>query len=126
MIRIQAVIISAVLGGLLVSCKTLDRANASPAVVSELTEPAKQQIADTVNEVMPGANVRLANDILAKDNRLFIQRKATMVDGNPAQGRITEMPRKFELFISNGDCFLVDNKTGDSYYLDKVQCHQMD
>ncbi|WP_223669141.1 hypothetical protein [Kangiella shandongensis] len=108
------------------SCKTLDRSNASPAVVTELSEPAKQQIADTINEVMPGANVRLADDTLSKDNRLFIQRKTTMVDGNPAQGRITEMPRKFELFISNGDCFLVDDKVGDSYYLDKVQCRRMD
>ena len=109
----------------LFGCKTLDEHNAHPAKVINFNADAKAEIAGLINNIMPGANVKLADDILSKDYRLFIQRASMTVDGNPVDGRITEMPRKFELFESNGGCFLVDSKTNKSYLLKKVDCQQM-
>lgn len=110
----------------LMGCKTLDKANAEPAVLIDFDPQAEAEIATIINEVMPGANVKLADDILSKDNRLFIQRSPTMVDGNPIEGRITEMPRKFELYRSNDACFLVDDKTGESYLLKHASCRPVE
>ncbi|AOE50030.1 hypothetical protein [Kangiella sediminilitoris] len=109
----------------LTGCKTLKIEDASPAVVLALDSQGKSEIADVINQVMPGANVILAEDILTEDNRLFIERKQTYIDGNPVQGRITEMPRKFELYRYEGRCYLVDDKTGENYLLHFVRCKSM-
>ncbi|GAA4365352.1 hypothetical protein [Kangiella marina] len=108
----------------LMGCKTTEwnKDVAVPAVAVNFNSEAKAEVADIINQAMPGANVKLANDIFSKDHRLFIQREPTMVDGNPAQGRITEMPRKFELYHLEDTCFLVDDKTQDTYLLGVLQC----
>lgn len=111
----------------LMGCKTTEwnKDKAVPATVVNFNQEAKSEIAGIINDVMPGANVKLADDIFSKDNRLFIQRKPTMVDGNPAQGRITEMPRKFELYHLEDTCFLVDAKSEDIFLLKVVKCQPM-
>lgn len=107
----------------LMSCKTTEWSDeAVPAVVVNFNSEAKEEIAGIINQVMPGANVKLAQDIFSNDHRLFIQKQAMIVDGNPVQGRITEMPRKFELHHLEDTCFLVDDKTKDAYLLSLVQC----
>lgn len=111
----------------LMGCKTTEWSDeAVPAVVVNFNSEAKEEIAGIINQAMPGANVKLARDIFSNDHRLFIQRQTTTVDGNPAQGRITEMPRKFELHYLEDTCFLVDDKTKDTYLLNVVQCKPKD
>ena len=107
-----------------VGCKSTEwnKDQAVPAIAVDFNSEAKDEIAGIINDAMPGANVKLANDIFSDDHRLFIQREPTMVDGNPAQGRITEMPRKFELYHLEDSCFLFDAKTEDIYLLATVQC----
>ena len=108
----------------IVGCKSTEwnKDKAVAATVVNFNQEAKAEISGIINQVMPGANVKLANDIFSKDNRLFIQRKQTIVDGNPAQGRITEMPRKFELYHLEDTCFLVDSETRDIFLLNDVEC----
>ncbi|PXF62447.1 hypothetical protein [Kangiella spongicola] len=111
----------------LMGCKTTewDKEKALPATIVGFDKEAKDEIAGIINQIMPGANVALADDIFSTDNRLFIQRKPVMVDGNPAQGRITEMPRKFELYHLEDTCFLVDSKSSDIFILETVSCNPM-
>ena len=112
----------------LMGCKTTewDKGKALPATVVGFDEEAKDEIAGIINQIMPGANVVLADDIFSEDNRLFIQRKPTVVDGKPVQGRITEMPRKFELYHLEDTCFLVDSKSSDIFILETVSCKPME
>jgi len=108
----------------MVGCKSTewDGDKAVTATVVDLTSDAKEEIGGIINQVMPGANVKLADDIFSNDHRLFIQKKQTIVDGNPIQGRIIEMPRKFELYRLEDRCFLIDTKTNASFLLSKVNC----
>ncbi|RDX37505.1 hypothetical protein DZA50_02070 [Kangiella sp. HD9-110m-PIT-SAG07] len=121
--RLNGLLITLLAFGLM-GCKSTEwnKEQAVPAIAVGFNPEAKEEIAGIINQAMPGANVKLANDIFSKDHRLFIQREPTMVDGNPAQGRITEMPRKFELYHLEDTCFLFDSKTEDIYLLDTLQC----
>lgn len=108
----------------IIGCKSTqwNKEKATKATVINFDKEAKAEIAGIINQVMPGANVILADDIFSSDHRLFIQRKQTIVDGNLVQGRITEMPRKFELYHLEDTCFLVDAKTEDIFLLNDVEC----
>jgi len=121
--RLVSLLISVMALGL-AGCKSTEwnKEHAVPAVAFGFDSEAKAEIAGIIDDAMPGANVKLADDIFNNDHRLFIQREPTMVDGNPAQGRITEMPRKFELYHLEDSCFLYDAKTEDIYLLAEVQC----
>lgn len=107
------------------ACKTIEPAQAKPAVISNPSPETTAELTQLVSTIYGGRSVTLAPDVLTETNILSIQIAPHKKDGLPVMGAIQEMPRQFQLLKHEDDCYLYDSQNDTLYPLETVQCKQI-
>ena len=89
--------------------------DARPAVIVEPNVRSRAALLQAVTDLLGGARPLLADDALTRESTLIIER-------THLEGRDRGVPEHFRLFLSNGICVLVREKTGQSATLVETRC----
>ena len=108
------------------ACKTIDPAQAKPAVITNPSAETTAELTEVVSTIFNGRPVTLAQDVLTESNILSIQIAEHKKDGLPVMGRIEEMPRQFQLLKHEEGCYLFDSQNDTLYPLKTVQCQAIE
>jgi hypothetical protein len=85
-----------------------------PAVIDKPTSESRAELAQAVSNALDRAPVRLADDALARDSVLIIER--------PHTGRDLDKPEYFRLVKAGNQCTLVHERTGKRTTLASTTC----
>lgn len=108
------------------ACKTLDPAQAKPAIITNPSAETTAELSKVVSTIFHGRPVTLAQDVLTNTNILTIQIAEHKKDGLPVMGSIEEMPRQFQLLKHEDGCYLFDSQNDTLYPLQTVQCQAIE
>ena len=93
-----------------------------PARITDADEASRAALQETLNSVL-GTNVTLSNTALTDRSVLIIENWPTPTLENPVpQGRIMEMPFRFQLVINGTDCILIDTRDESRHLLENTTC----
>jgi hypothetical protein len=94
-----------------------------PAVITHPTAEGREELVRVVSRALDGAAVTIADDALAGESTLIIERAVRRdAQGRPLTGRDTERPEHFQLVRSGSSCVLVHERTGRRWTLKSVTC----
>lgn len=92
-----------------------------PAVIS-LTE-SHDEIQQLIIQLSGNQQVLLADSAFTKHSDLTVERKLhTTVNGQLLNGRVTEKPILFHLFIEDEQCFIENTGSGEQALLKVTEC----
>jgi hypothetical protein len=116
--------LTAVVGGsLAAACATAPPAKDVPAVISSPTPETRAELVRVVRGALHGAPVTLADDALAHESTLIIERaRARGPDGTPLLGRDPGRPERFRLVKCGSRCDLVHEGSGRRFALSSAIC----
>jgi hypothetical protein len=99
----------------LAACKTDSVINEIPALIDDPTPDSHAEIIRIVSGALHVDSVRIAEDALTGDSVLIIE---------PAHllGRDFRKPEHFALLMSDSDCVLVHQETGERFLLSETRC----
>lgn len=119
----RGVLTAVVAWSLAATCATDPAAQGVPAVITTPTAESRAELVRVVSEALHGAPITLADDALAKETTLIIERaRPRGPDGTPLQGRETGMPERFLLVKIGSRCELVHEGTRRRFPLSSVTC----
>ena len=114
-------------------CQTVDgtkneetqKADITPAVLTQKSAAAHQEIEATISKAMGGQKVSLATEVLMVESSVSVQQKQVMgPDSNPLVGRIMTKPDTFTLHTDGTTCTLTHQQSGKVYPLPNVVCER--
>ena len=109
----------------LVACKTVSTVEPVEALLTEMTESTQLQIVKAISTSMNGKSVKISVSSFTSDNRLTVMTNTeAMHNGNPINGRITDMPQHYQLMLRGNACYLVHEETSTEYSLENVNCKE--
>lgn len=109
----------------LVACKTMTQQEPVKALLTEMTESTQLQIVKAVSTSMDGKSVSIADSVFSTENRMSVATNMSVTfDGNPINGRVTELPQHYQLMMRGNACYLVHEETGTEYSLENVSCKE--
>lgn len=109
----------------LVACKTMTQQEPVKALLTEMTESTQLQIVKAVSTSMDGKSVSIADSVFSTENRMSVATNMSATfDGNPINGRVTELPQHYQLMMRGNACYLVHEETGTEYSLENVSCKE--
>ena len=110
----------------LIGCKTMTEQEPVKALLSEMTESTQLQIVKAVSTSMNGKSVKITEGSFSSDNRISVSTNMTATfEGNPINGRVSELPQHYQLMLLGNACYLVHEETGTEYALENVSCTAM-
>lgn len=123
-VRLGLVTLVALSTALLSACVSRADQTAAPALLVDLTEQNRQQLAAVVAKALHRDKVLLAPDALTQTNQLIITRapKRTLTQ-NPVMGRSEENAEYFELLKKGDSCFLLLRSSQQLYPLKGMRCN---
>ena len=95
------------------------------ATLSKHSPATTQVLNQAVSRALNGTRVSLASRALTKRSEVTVERMMQSSElGNGLNGRIMSAPvvHRFSLKKQSGACYLVHQKTGQSYLLEGVEC----
>lgn len=105
------------------ACRTTRAAAEEPARVVRPSPQSHAELVKAVSSALGGASVTLREDALTHESWLSIERLPRRdPQGRLAQGRIIEMPERFNLVRSGDKCVLIHERTGKRMDLAGVDC----
>jgi hypothetical protein len=94
-----------------------------PAVLTNPGAEVKLEISQAILAMTGFSSVTLADQDLTQSSELVIERKhQKTASGDLIQGRDLELPRRFQLVLQSGQCWLVHQTTKQRVLLKKAQC----
>jgi hypothetical protein len=106
----------------LAGCQTLTTTDDLPAWIINPDGESRAALQFAVNEAL-NTDVALAEDALTDSSLLTIERyQSDSLEGQAAQGRNMDMPIRFRLVISGGDCVLIDQRDESRRMLENTNC----
>ena len=110
----------------LVACKTMTQPEPVKALLSDMNESTKLQIVKAISTSMDGKSVRISESSFSKENRISVATNMTATfEGNPINGRVTELPQHYQLMMRGKACYVVHEETAIEYALENVACKAM-
>jgi hypothetical protein len=107
---------------LLGACRTMGATEDIPARIVDADEASHAALQEAVNRAT-GREVLLAGDALTDSSILTIEHRQPATMQNPLpQGRVMEMPVRFQLVRHGDDCVLVDTRDASRHLLDDTRC----
>ncbi len=104
-------------------CQTSSAQEDVPALIAHPTAQTRAELLRALTEALDGATVTIADDALTRENLLIIERKPHRdLRGRPLSGRDLGRPEPFRLVRSGSQCFLVRERTGERWLLQKTTC----
>jgi hypothetical protein len=95
----------------------------APALLVQPDAPARQELRAAVAQMLKLPSVLLADDALTRDNLLVIEKvRPRDARGLPLGGRDFDKPEQFRLFMVDGACVLVRQRTGARTALRAARC----
>lgn len=108
---------------LLTACKHTATGHDVPARLSAPTAESRAELRAAVASALNSEDVLLADDALTRSSVLIIDRNPRgRIGQQPINGRILSPPERFQLFLSNGRCILVHDKSGKRRVLKHSEC----
>jgi hypothetical protein len=96
---------------------------AKAAVLTNPGAEVKLEISQAIIALTGFSSVTLADQDLTQSSELVIERKhQRTAQGDLIQGRDLELPRRFQLVLQSGQCWLVHKATEQWTLLKKAQC----
>jgi len=93
------------------------------AVISNPTDEGRAELVRVVRRALHDASVTLADDALAHDSTLLVERTPRRdARGLLIDGRETGRPERFSLVKNGADCVLVHERTGLRRVLSSTTC----
>ena len=115
--------LTALASTILPACASRAGQTAAPAVLVDLTEQNRRQLASVVAKALHRDKVLLAPDALTQTDLLIITRAPRRtLNQNPVMGRSEEKGEYFNLKKENDRCFLIHQSTQEIYPLKDVHC----
>lgn len=110
----------------LFACKTITTVEPVDALLVDMNEDIKLQITKIVSDSMAGKSVRIADSVFSSDSRMSVATNMTTTfEGNPINGRVTDMPQHYQLMLRGQDCYILHEETGAEYPLLDVACKSL-
>jgi len=99
----------------------------APAVIVNSNDHSHAALQQVVSEALSVEHVMLSPGALTKDNLLIIERaRHRTPSGVLINGRETELPDQFRLFLQNSDCVLQHVQTEREWVLPDTKCIAME
>lgn len=106
----------------LAACKTTPSPEASPALLTQMDEGAKDALTLAVSKAV-GSNVTLAPDSFMKKSSVTIEpASVNKRDGRIIDGRTLERPSHVDLIMMGNNCYVVNRETGEKVSVQGVDC----
>ncbi|WP_374358421.1 hypothetical protein [Chitinimonas sp.] len=104
----------------------LAAAQALPARLVQPNELVRQQLQRAVQQLLGGAPIRLADDVLTRSDHLLIEASALHpANGLPLDGRARGLPQSLHLQLQGGACLLRHDGNGASVVLPDARCEPL-
>ncbi len=121
-----SVILLVVISLALVACKTMTQQEPVKALLIDMSDSTQLQIVKAVSTSMNGKSVRISENSFSKENRISVATNMTATfEGNPINGRVTELPQHYQLMMRGTACYVVHEETAIEYALENVACKAM-
>lgn len=107
---------------LLMSCKSSQLQDVTPALLSPSADAARREIQVLIGDAL-GGNVLLSDDAFTRNSQLVIERRPQRDPaGNRLPGRVLEEPGRFRLALRGGECILLHVNSGRHWVLNQAAC----
>ncbi len=104
-------------------CKTMAENQDTQAVITAHTKASHAELETVFTQALHGVKPTLAKDAFIKESKLIIEQgQKQTLSGNHSNGRIMENPHHFSLVLTQGQCYVIDEKSGKRYPLSKASC----
>ena len=124
--KLISLVLLVVLTFALVACKTMTKQEPVKALLTNMTEATQLQIVKAVSTSMNGKSVKISESSFSTENRMSVATNMTATfEGNPINGRVTELPQHYQLMMRGKECFIVHEETKTEYALEGVTCKAM-
>ncbi len=124
--KILSIVSLVVITFTLMACKTMTQAEPVKALLIEMNETAQLQIVKAISTSMNGKSVKISDASFSSDNRISVATNMTATfEGNPINGRVSELPQHYQLMMRGNACYLLHEETATEYILEGVSCKAM-
>ena len=119
MLRLIAMVAAGLAGS---ACQTVAADYDRPARIVDPDAASRAALQAAVNEAL-GTEVMLAESALTDSSLLTIENwPAGSMSNRVPQGRVLDMPIRFQLVKNGDDCFLIKQQDGARYLLADTEC----
>lgn len=96
---------------------------AEPAVLTQASPESKLEIQQHIQQAIGGPLVKLSDNVFLFESQIWVESAVLRDDkGKPLDGRHMDLANLFLLQISQGQCQLKHNKSGEIFVLKNAQC----
>lgn len=99
------------------------QAVAEPAVLTQTSPETKLEIQQHIQQAIGGPLVKLSDNVFLFESQIWVESAVLRDDkGRPLDGRHMDLANLFLLQISQGQCQLKHNKSGEIFLLKNARC----